>query len=113
MGDYCIEFIIDFDPLYRVPLGRLVRIEVEYLDEGTDKFQIQYDAHSGGPYDNGSYKNIDLWVKTNSGVFKTAVFELNDARFAHRNNGADFRIDDKGDGAETIRRVRVMLIPEQ
>jgi serine/threonine protein kinase len=110
--DYYMEFIIDFDPLYAIPLGRLVRIEVEYLDEGTDNFRIQYDSHSGGPYGTGIFQDTDFIKKTDSGIFKTAVFELYDAYFAHRNNDSDFRIDDAGDGAETIRRVRVMLFPK-
>jgi hypothetical protein len=46
-------------------------------------------------------------VKTDSGEFKTAAFNLCDANFANRDNGADFRIGDGADGAETIREVRV------
>ena len=109
--DYYMEFIIDNDALFQVPLYRMVYIEVEYFDEGTDTFRIQYDAHRGGPYGSGIFKDTDPFNKTDSGEFRTAVFKLPDAFFKHRDNGADFRIDDCGDGAETIRRVKVILFP--
>lgn len=109
--DVYMGFFIENDSLNRVPLGTQVRIEVDYLDEGFDSFEIQYDAHSGGQYGDGKFKNSEIIQKTNSGEVRTAVFELDDAFFDHRNNGADFRIDGYADGAETICRVRVMLFP--
>ncbi len=112
MADFYMEFKITSRALYYIPIGRIVRIEVQYLDEGTDVFAIHYDGRTGGPYGDGRFKLTDAIQKTDSGKFKTAVFELTDALFIHRNNNADFRIDDYGDGAETIRRVRVRLLPE-
>ena len=50
-------------------------------------------------------------VKTGSGEYRTAVFNLCNANFANRDNGADFRLADNGDGAETIRAVRVIGLP--
>jgi serine/threonine protein kinase len=111
MGDHYMEFLIDDGYIFNVPTGSQVRLEIEYLDEGTDKLNVQYDAQSGGQYHNGSYVDTDEVQKTNSGEFKTATFILDNARFANGNNGADFRIDDRSDGAETIRRVTVTVLP--
>ncbi len=108
--DSYMEFQIDDDYFYRVSSDSQARIEIEYLDEGTDEFNVQYDAESGGPYGNGILKDTDFIAKTDSGDFKTAVLTLDDAYFANRNNGADFRINDNSDGAETIRSVTVTLL---
>jgi hypothetical protein len=88
-----------------------VLIEVEYLDQGTDVFTLQYDAASGGPYDDGRFLESRPVVKTDSGDFKTAAFVFKNVYFGNRDNGADFRIDDKNDGAETIRQVKITLLP--
>jgi tetratricopeptide (TPR) repeat protein/tRNA A-37 threonylcarbamoyl transferase component Bud32/Arc/MetJ-type ribon-helix-helix transcriptional regulator len=104
--DWYMKFAIGDDLIYEYPDGQTAIIIVEYLDVGTDSFYIEYDAHSGGPEGDGSFKPSDLEVrKTNSGEFRDAVFVLTDARFANRIQGGDFRINDKLDGAETIRRV--------
>lgn len=68
----------------------------------------------GGPYGNGlSFITDEEITKTNSGQWKTAVFELSNAYFSHRHvNNFDFRIADLGDGSETIHRVRVILFPD-
>lgn len=92
------------------PTGR-VRIEVEYFDQGTDMFRVQYDGASGGPFGNGLFLSTGMVTKTDTRRFRTVAFALCDAFFATRDNGADFRIDDFGDGAETIRRVTVILQP--
>jgi serine/threonine protein kinase len=111
MGDGYIEFDVDDNSIYDIPRGSQIRIEIEYLDEGTDKFNLQYDSLFGGIYGNGIFKDTKFVEKTNSGTFKTAEFTLTDARFANRDNGADFRISDNGDGAETIRKVTVTFLP--
>jgi len=108
--DYYMQFRIDDEFIFRgLPTSR-VRIEIEYLDEGTDTFGVQYDAISGGPQADGRFKNTGVVVKTGSGEFKIAVFPLCDAYFANRTNGGDFRITDSSDGAEIIRRVTVTLV---
>jgi predicted amidohydrolase YtcJ len=108
--DYYMQFRIDDKFIFRgLPTSR-VQIEIEYLDEGTDTFSIQYDAISGGPEGDGRFKDTGVVVKTDSGEFKTAVFSLCDAYFANRTNGGDFRIADSVDGAEIIRRVAVTLL---
>jgi hypothetical protein len=106
-ADSYMQFDVDDAFIYGgLPTSR-VQIEIEYFDEGTDTFTVQYDAISGGPFGNGQFKSTGVVVKTDSGAFKTAVFSLCDATFANRDNGADFRIADNADGAETIRRVIV------
>ncbi len=87
-----------------------VRVEVEYFDQGSDSFEVQYDALGGGPLGDGRFKGAGLWRKSNSGQFRTAVFDLDDAYFANRDNGADLRVSDNGDGAEVIRRVTITLL---
>jgi hypothetical protein len=108
--DHYMQFNADDGVLFDgAPTTRL-RIEVQYYDGGTDTFSIQYDALSGGPFDDGTFKDTGSVTKTGSGQWRTAVFEVEDARFANRDHEADFRIDDHGNGAETIRRVTVTLL---
>ena len=108
--DYYLQFMVDDGLIYGAQPTSRILIEVEYLDEGTDTFNLQYDAVSGGFYGDGTFKDTGAVVKKNTGAFQTAVFSLCDAYFANRDNGADFRIADGGDGAETIRRVIVTLV---
>jgi hypothetical protein len=89
-----------------------VRIDIQYLDEGVDTFVIQYDAASGGPFNDGRFKESRPVVKTDSGEYLTATFISKDIRFSNRDNGADLRIDDRTDGAETIRRVTITILPQ-
>jgi hypothetical protein len=110
IGDYYLQFRVDDAFLYEGSPTTHVRIEVEYLDHGTDRFGLQYDAHSGGPFGDGRFRDANDVTKTDTGEFKTVVFRLRDAFFANRDNGADFRISDNGDGAETITRVSVIRI---
>ncbi len=110
--DYYTQFRIDDGFIFRGSPTSRVQIEVEYLDEGTDTFSIQYDAISGGPEGDGRFKDTGVVVKSDSREFKTAVFWLCDAYFADRINGGDFRIADSADGAEIIRRVTVSLVTQ-
>lgn len=108
--DFYMHFRVD-DPIIWAgePTSR-VRIDVVYLDRGQDLFTIQYDAQSGGPLGDGRFKDGAFMAKSDTQQYQTAVFSLCDAHFANRNNGADFRIDDRGDGAETIRDVTLTLL---
>jgi predicted amidohydrolase YtcJ len=110
--DNYIEFRVDDSVIFAGSPTTLVLIEVEYFDQGMDNFTIEYDAISGGPYGDGTFKETDPVIKTDSQIFQTAVFTLSDAYFANRDNGADFRIADKNDGAEIIRSVTVTLLKE-
>jgi hypothetical protein len=109
--DSYMQFRIDDALIFRGSPTSHAQIEIEYLDEGTDMFNIQYDAVSGGPEGDGRFKDTSTVVKTDSGEFRTAVFPMCDAYFANRTNGGDFRIADGNDGAEYIRRVTIKLQP--
>ena len=111
VSDGFIQFNIDDSVFFAGRPTPSVKIEIEYLDEGTDLFTVQYDAAGGGPYGNGTFKESRPVVKTASGGVKTAAFVLKDVYFGNRDNGADFRIADMFDGAETIRKVTVTLLP--
>ena len=110
IGDSYLQVNVDDSHVYAGSPTTRVRIEIKYLDQGSDTLSMQYDALSGGPFSDGRFKDAGAVSKTNCGEFRTAVFTLNDAYFADRGNGADFRISDNGDGAETIRRVTVTLL---
>lgn len=110
IADSYFQFKVDDGFLFKgLPTGH-VRVEVDYLDQGTDSFSLQYDAQptTGS---NGVFSGGGAVVKTNSGEFKTASFNVCNAYFANRDNGADFRISDNGDGADTISAVRVVGLP--
>jgi len=111
LPDYYIQFKVSDSALYAgLPTSRL-RIEVEYLDQGTDTFILQYDGLSGGPFGNGKFEPAMRLTKTGTGQFRTATFYLCDAYFANRDNGADLRIYDDGNGAETFHKVTITLLP--
>ena len=100
--DYYIQFNVDDSQLLAGNPTSHVRVEVDYFDGGTDSFSLQYDGLAGTFLEGGSV------VKTNTNTFKTAKFNLCDAYFGNRDNGADFRIGDDGNGAEFVRAVRVI-----
>ena len=108
--DSYFQFRADNSVLFEGQPTSSVFLEVEYLDEGADTFSIQYDGETGGAFGDGRFKNGYSIYKTNSGRFKTVGFVLKDIFFGDRDNGADFRITDNLDGAETIRRVQVTLL---
>jgi hypothetical protein len=107
VSDSYMQFNVDDDQLFAGSPTSHVRLEVDYLDEGTDSFSLEYDA-GATPTSSGIFADGGYAVKTNSGEIKTAFFNLCDAYFANRDNGADFRIADNTDGAETILEVRVI-----
>jgi hypothetical protein len=107
VADYYLQFDIDDRFLFAAEPTSRIKIEIEYLDQGTDAFNIQYDAQSGGVDGDGRFKETATVHKTDSGKFQVAAFSVCDAYFANRDNGGDFRISDFSDGAEIIRRVTV------
>ena len=108
--DYYLQLRVDDGAIYAASPTTNVRIEVEFFDEGTDTFCVEYDALSGGPYGDGRFRATAQVTKTNSGHFRSHAFVVNDAYFANRDNGADLRVSDNGDGSETIRRITVTLL---
>lgn len=109
--DCYLQFRADDGAIFAGDPTTKVRVELTYFDQGTDGFNIQYDALAGQSHGDGRFKESLFTFKTDSGRFKTATYDLCDVYFANRDNGADFRIDDRGDGAETLARVRVTLLP--
>lgn len=111
--DYYIRFQVDDSFLYAgSPSSRIVFI-IEYLDEGFDTFNIQYDALSGGPQGNGQFKDSPAVYKSGTGEFITVEIPICDANFANRDGNADFRIGDSGDGADTFRSIAVRRVVDQ
>jgi hypothetical protein len=111
VDDYYLQFRADDGVIHAgVPTTRL-RIDVEYYDQGSDTFSLQYDALSGGPFGDGRFRDAGMVYKSNTQSFQTVAFMLGDAYFANRDNGSDFRICDNGDGAEIVRRVAVTVLP--
>jgi hypothetical protein len=71
-----------------------VDVSVEYFDQGTGSFRIEYDGPDPNAPFNGAYTASRTVVQlSNSGAWKTAKFRLPDARFLNsQNGGGDFRI---------------------
>jgi hypothetical protein len=63
------------------------------------------------PLGDSGFKHAPDLARTGTGRWLTLEYYLEDVRFAGRVNGGDFRILDHGDGAETIRRLEVRLLP--
>ena len=105
--DSFFQFNVDDKRMFAGSPTRHVRVEVDYVDQGTDIFSIEYDAMPTSA-SKGIFTGGGAVVKTDSGEIRTASFNLCDAHFANRDNGADFRISDGLDGAEIIREVRVI-----
>ncbi len=109
-SDSYIQFNVDDTEFFAGRPTSHVRVDVVYFDQGTDSFNLQYDAIPFGDSD-GKFAGGGSVVKTNTNTFKTASFNLCDANFANRDNGADFRLADNADGAEIIHEVRVNQLP--
>ncbi|MCU7500012.1 MAG: T9SS type A sorting domain-containing protein [Ignavibacteria bacterium] len=64
-------------------------IQLEYFDEPTTgKFRVQYDGNTK------AYTSTPWISHTGTGTWKTAIFEIRDAKFNNgENGGADFRIE--------------------
>jgi predicted alpha-1,2-mannosidase len=72
-----------------VPAGssHTATITVDYLDQGTGQWNVQYDATDQ------PYQGSPPTTSTGTGTWKTATFTLPDAGFGNRQNaGADFRL---------------------
>ncbi|MBW7460664.1 S-layer protein, partial [Paenibacillus sepulcri] len=87
-------FYMDVDDTYLHDTNdQNVQVTVEYFDEGSGKMVLQYDAESA------AFKDAPLFTYTDTKTWKTHTFDLTDARFANRTNGADFRLGIEGGGA--------------
>ncbi|HQJ51988.1 MAG TPA: right-handed parallel beta-helix repeat-containing protein [Anaerolineae bacterium] len=110
-GDYYLKLRVDDAALFSASPTSRVLLQVEYWDSGSDSFSLEYDALSGGPYGDGTFKSGGRVVKTNSNQFRAATFLLCDARMANRMQDADLRLSDNGDGADSFRAVTLILQP--
>ncbi len=85
-----------------------VTINVTYLDQGTDTWELQYDSTGSAT------KSAGVVAKTNTGNWIKRTFDLTDARFANRQPGggkypgSDFRIFSRNDSDEVIHFVQVI-----
>lgn len=94
-GKNALYFDVDDAFLRNQPVkgAYAIMIEVTYLDSGTGKFQLYYDAN------NDSNKASLSVTCTNTGVWKKMGITLKDAYFGNRGvNGADFYIKNTGSG---------------
>src|SRR5918992_5585283 len=91
----------------------VARIEVEYLDEGTQGFGLQYDSNDCTATLNGAYDNAGDVQRTGSGEWRAGAFGLPCARFANRQNGgADFRLS-AGSSTLTVHRVTLTIVEDR
>lgn len=98
------------DEFMREP-GAPVEVEIEYLDKGTDIVSLDYDSTDPAAPIDGAFKSAPGIQKTNTGQWKTAVFRLDDARFANKEHmGSDFRIYGSKEDLH-VKRVEVRLAP--
>lgn len=113
-ADSYLQFNIADDIMFQLPEGSDITILVEYFDQGTDQFYIQYDAHFGGDLGDGRFKVTGVLTKTDTDEFRIAQFNIPDAFFGNRqNDGTDFRISDNNDGAEVVSSVTVVYLPSE
>lgn len=110
IADSYMQFQVDDSRLFGGRPTAHVVVRIEYLDQGTDSFRVQYDALPSATSD-GLFIDGGRVVKTGSNAFRTLTLALCDVNFTNRTNGGDFRIDDDRNGAETIRYVEVTLLP--
>jgi len=77
------------------------RITLDYFDEGDAEVTIVYDSTDPKvkvvPRTPGAWKRGIRFRLTNTRTWKQATFDINDARFAHRQNGRDIRVQVQGD----------------
>lgn len=87
-----IYFLIDDS--FKWADSMTVDVSVEYFDQGTGSFRIEYDGPDPNAPFNGAYTGSPTVVQlSNSGSWKTAKIRLPDARFLNsQNGGGDFRI---------------------
>jgi hypothetical protein len=108
-ADYYLQFQVDDRRMFAGWPTPHIKIEIEYFDQGTGSFLIQYDAQSSRSSD-GRFSDGGSVIKTDTGALRTADFYLCNANFANRDNGADFRISDDGNSPLIIRSVKISFL---
>ncbi len=87
------------DDAFRQNAGRVLVIQLEYLDAGSGEIALDYDSSNARAPVHGAYENHPLSVRrTNSDQWRTIQFRIHDARFrGSENGGSDFRFYNGGD----------------
>jgi hypothetical protein len=71
----------------------VAQVSVQYYDQGSNTFALQYDSTDCSAPVSGAYKQAGTVTETSTGTWKTATLILPDAYFGNReNNSADFRL---------------------
>lgn len=95
------SFAFDLEP-------QLVTVEVEYFDDGCAGFAFQYDSQDPqGSVREGAFKHGGSVRIEGTRTWKKVRFRIEDARFANRTNGSDFRLAVQGDGELYVASVTV------
>ncbi|MGC9319644.1 MAG: DUF5010 domain-containing protein [Armatimonadota bacterium] len=85
-----------------------IRITVEYHDAGCEAFELHYDSlDADSSVRDGAFKPGGQVQIEDTGRWRTAQFEVSDARFAGRCNGADLRLAVIGSGELAVATARV------
>jgi hypothetical protein len=106
-GENVFIYFAVADQFLREPKGP-VEVTVEYLDQGTAPFGLDYDSTDETAPIKGAFKSAPACNRTNTGEWKTHVFTLPDARLANREHmGSDFRLWAGGNEDLHVRRVEV------
>jgi tetratricopeptide (TPR) repeat protein len=93
------------DSKWKSAAGMDAEVTVEYWEDGSGSFALQYDAYEH------AYRPCSRKIAIGgSWTWRKATFQLNNARFANSQNGqADFRITTLGNGLH-VRRVSLQRI---
>ena len=97
----------DVDDSFYFDSGGSLEVTVEYLDEGTVPFGLEYDSTDPAATLAGAYKPAGTVTRGGSGQWKQAAFALKDPRLVNRENHAtDFRLTVPA-GDLKVRRIAV------
>lgn len=95
-GAYMMYIHVDF-PRFKSGKASVVKLAVDYFDEGTGDFRIVYDSSDVSvlvvkEYP-GAWKMAGLFPLTDTKAWKKFECVIRDAKFAGRCNGGDFRFE--------------------
>ncbi len=98
-GNSTNYFNMQVNKAFRPETGKPLQIDLAYLDLGSGAIALDYDSTDTSLPDGGAYKRSPSIVHLmNTGQWKLAHFQINDARFAGREKDeADFRFAATGD----------------
>jgi hypothetical protein len=102
-------FYLKVDRRFLMQPGDKLEIDLTYFDDGSGNIELHYDSTDFRLPNAGAYKgHPDVVHRMNSRQWKLARFNVDDARFANRENGGtDFRFYNGGD-ALLISAVQVL-----